>query len=272
MMNLNTSAKQFYTETYDTWMTDWPGEVDFYRELVSEEMQDKPGIILDVACGTGRIGLRLAEDENFVVGLDRSPDMLAIARHKSAGNDRISWVEGDMRSFELDKRFDLAMIPSHSFQNLNFADDQAACLACIWKHLKPGGLLVVHLDHMNAGNMRWLGEISGGKGGVFEEEGQFKHPRTGVLISTSAAWSYEPASQTAIQQTIWEEIDPDEKPARRWKSDAIRLHCVFRFEMEHLLRRCGYEVEHVHGDFHRQELRDDSPHMVWLARRPKKHQ
>ena len=146
----NIEARQFYAETYDAWMSDWAGEMDFYRGLAAEEVKCKEGIVLDVACGTGRIGLRLAEDGIFVIGLDRSPDMLAIARQKSANMDRIGWVEGDMRSFDLDKIFDLVVIPSHSFQNLNTAADQAACIECIWRHLKPGGLLIVHLDHMNA--------------------------------------------------------------------------------------------------------------------------
>src|SRR5210317_1287949 len=124
--------------------------------------------------------------------------MLAIARGKSSSNDRINWVEGDMRFLALDKVFDLALIPSHSFQNLNTPDDQAVCLENIWRYLKPGGLLVVHLDHMNGENMKWLGEISGGKGGIFEEGKSFKHPETGLLIKPSAAWSYEPPTQAAV--------------------------------------------------------------------------
>lgn len=271
-MNQNLSEWQFYAEIYDTWMSDWPGEIDFYRGLVAEEVQSKEGIILDVACGTGRIGLRLANEGTLVVGLDQSPEMLAIARQKSINTNCINWVEADMRSFALDKIFDLVMIPSHSFQNLNTAADQAACIECIWRHLKPGGLLMVHLDHMNAENMRWLGEISGEGRGRFEDEEPFKHPKTGSLIKTSIAWSYEPASQTATKQTIWEEIGVEGQSIKRWESGAVHLHCVFRFEMEHLLKRAGFEVERVYGDFNRQELRDDSPHMIWLARKPNEHQ
>lgn len=265
------NAQQFYAETYDVWMSDWSGEIDFYRELVAKEVSSKAGMILDVACGTGRIGLRLAEAGAAVVGLDRSPDMLAIARQKSAHLDRISWVEGDMRSFELDQLFDLVLIPSHSFQNLNSADDQAACIACIWRHLKPGGLLGIHLDHMNAENMKWLGAISGEESGVFGDEGQFKHPQTGLPIKTSGAWSYDPTSQTAIRQTIWEESDVDGKLIRRWETGPVHLHCVFRFEMEHLLKRAGFEVEQVYGGFERQALQNDSQHMIWLARKPNAH-
>lgn len=271
-MNQNISAQQFYAETYDVCMTDWSGEIDFYREVVSEEVKSKGGIVLDVACGTGRIGLRLAKEGTFVIGLDRSPEMLAIARQKSISMDCISWVEADMRAFELGKLFDLVVIPSHSFQNLNTADDQVACIECIWRHLKPGGLLAVHLDHMNDESMKWLGEISGEEKGVFEDNEPFQHPHTGLLIRTTSAWSYQPASQTATKQTIWEEIDTNGKPRRRWESGEVHLHCVFPFEMEHSLKRAGFEVEHVYGDFDKQELQDESPHMIWLARKPNENQ
>jgi ubiquinone/menaquinone biosynthesis C-methylase UbiE len=262
------NEQQFYAETYDVWMSDWAGEFDFYRELVAEEVKSREAMILDVACGTGRIGLRLAEAGAVVVGLDQSPYMLEIARRKGIHTARIRWVEGDMRSFELDKLFDLVLIPSHSFQNLNTANDQAACIEHIWRHLKPGGLLVVHLDHMNAENMRWLGAISGEESGVFADEGQFRHPQTGLLIKTSGAWSYEPTSQTATKQTIWEEVSVEGKTIRRWETGSVNFHCVFHFEMEHLLKRAGFEVEHVYGDFDRRVLQNDSQHMIWLARKP----
>jgi hypothetical protein len=42
--------------------------------------------------------------------------------------------------------------------------------------------------------------------------------------------------------------------------------------MEHLLKRVGFEVENVYGDFYRQKLQDDSPHMIWLARKLNEHQ
>jgi hypothetical protein len=120
--------------------------------------------------------------------------------------------------------------------------------------------------------MKWLGEISGDKRGVFEAEGQFRHPKTGLLIRTTGAWSYQPASQTATRQTIWEEISADGTPIRRWETGAVHWHCVFRCEMEHLPKRAGFEVEHIYGDFQRHELQDDSPHMIWLARKPNEHQ
>ena len=256
------SASEFYAQTYDDSVPDWPGEIDFYRELALK-VKSTGGTMLEVACGTGRVAIRLAQQEVKVVGLDISPAMLAVARQKSSALENMHWVQGDMRSFELSEQFELVIIPGHAFQNLNTPQDQVACLECIKRHLTPAGTLVVHLDHQDIG---WLGDLASGKGGVFEVAEQFRHPQTGRPIHTSRAWSYEPATQTAICQTIWEEIDENGQVVERWQKDPVRLHCVFRFEMEHLLRRVGYAVEAVWGDFFRNKLEDRSPNMVWVAR------
>jgi SAM-dependent methyltransferase len=224
--------------------------------------------MLEIACGTGRIAIRLARIGTNVVGLDLSSEMLEVARQKSAELDNIRWAEGDMRDFQLDEMFDLAIIPGHAFQNLNLPEDQVACLSCIKRHLNSGAVLVVHLDHMNIENMLWLGEISGEKGGVFKAAEEFKHPETGHQVRASRAWRYEPSTQSAIVQTAWEEIDTDGQVKNRTERAPIQLHCVFRLEMEHLLARVGYEVEAVYGDFFYHELQDNSPGMVWVARLP----
>jgi len=121
---------------------------------------------------------------------------------------------------------------------------------------------VVHLDHQD---FSWLGDLVGKKDGVFEPAEQFQHARTGHLIRTFRAWAYEPATQTAICTTTWEATAPDGQVLDRWKTDPVRLHCIFRFEMEHLLARVGFTVEDVYGDFFWNPLDDKSSNMLWIA-------
>ena len=45
------------------------------------------------------------------------------------------------------------------------------------------------------------------------------------------------------------------------------MHCAFRFELDHLLARTGFGARTVFGDFLRQELRDDSSEMIWVAQK-----
>jgi hypothetical protein len=54
--------------------------------------------------------------------------------------------------------------------------------------------------------------------------------------------------------------------ANSWQTAPARLHCVFRFEMEHLLARVGLAVDAVYGDFSRHPLENKSSDMIWVAR------
>jgi len=255
---------EFYAQTYDESVPDWPGEIDFYRGLASEVKQ-RGEALLEIACGTGRVAIRLAQDGVNTVGLDLSSNMLEVAREKSKGVSNIRWVQADMCAFDLGETFGLVVIPGHAFQNLNTAQEQVACLQCIYGHLLPGRRLVVHL---NPPDVSWLADLVREKGGVFEAAEQFHHARTGREIRAFRAWTYEPATQTALCTTAWEAVAPDGQVVDRWQTEPIRLHCVFRFEIEHLLGRVGFSVEAVYGDFFRQPLDDKSINMIWVAYRP----
>jgi SAM-dependent methyltransferase len=160
-------SDDYYAETYDEPVPDWPGEVDFYLGM-GADLKARGLAVLEIACGTGRIAIRLAQAGVETVGLDLSPTMLQIARRKSADLVNVRWVAGDMRSFELGTTFGLVIIPGHSFQNLNEPAEQVACLECVKRHLTPGRSLVLHLDHQD---VVWVGNLTRDKGGVFETAG-----------------------------------------------------------------------------------------------------
>jgi hypothetical protein len=47
---------------------------------------------------------------------------------------------------------------------------------------------------------------------------------------------------------------------------AFPFRYFFRYEVEHLLARCGFQVEETFGDFDRLTLQDRSPEMIFVAR------
>ena len=69
----------------------------------------EPGMdVLDVACGTGNATIPAAQAGARVTGLDFSPDLLEIARERSAdAMVEIEWVEGDAQELPFeDASFD----------------------------------------------------------------------------------------------------------------------------------------------------------------------
>ncbi len=80
----------------------------------------------------------------------------------------------------------------------------------------------------------------------------------------SKSWAYERATQTAILKMAWEILDANDAIIARYENEPLRLHCVFRNEMEHLARRVGFRVEAVYGDFARNDLGENSTDMIWV--------
>lgn len=102
--------------------------------------------ILDVACGTGALTRFVAKSIGLtgrVVGLDISPDMLAVARTittEGAQTAPIEWYEGNVNSLPFENEtFDLVFCAF----GLMFFPDQIAALREMRRVLKPDGRIAL---------------------------------------------------------------------------------------------------------------------------------
>ena len=68
------SPEQISAELYDASVSDWDGEIDFHRELAIE-VKSHGQSVLEVACGTGRVSLHLAQEGVNIVGTDRDEEL-----------------------------------------------------------------------------------------------------------------------------------------------------------------------------------------------------
>jgi len=100
--------------------------------------------ILELACGTGRIAVALAQVGFNVTGIDNAEGMLREARRKSAeAGVEVEWVKADMRDFDLGKAFSLIILPFNTLCHLLDLGDFEACLASVRNHLAPNGRFVI---------------------------------------------------------------------------------------------------------------------------------
>jgi arsenite methyltransferase len=114
------------------------------RSLVRSALAAQPGErVLDVGCGPGFYCAELLEEvgaDGSVVGLDASPQMLALAERRCAGHDNVELREADATSLPVDDEgFDGAVC----VQVLEYVEDVGAALAEIHRALRPGGRAVI---------------------------------------------------------------------------------------------------------------------------------
>jgi SAM-dependent methyltransferase len=103
---------------------------------------DRPA--LELAIGTGRVALPLAERGVAVSGIELSEAMVAQLRAKPGG-DAIPVAIGDMATTRVDGRFGLVYLVFNTLVNLTSQDAQVACFENAAAHLEPGGRFVVEV-------------------------------------------------------------------------------------------------------------------------------
>ena len=238
-------------------------DVAFYVE----EARRAGSPVLELACGTGRVLLPVAEAGLTVVGMDSATAMLAIAREKigtlpEATQQRIELVEGDMCSFSLDRRFKLIMIPARSFLHLMTPADQRQALGCIRDHLADDGRLVLNIFDPR---LETIAAHLGTLGTALKRLREFTHPETGRRVVVWEARHYDPAQQILEEERIFEELDADGKVVAKTYAP-LRLRWVYRYEMQHLLELSGFAIEALYGSFERGPFRHGGE-QIWVARR-----
>lgn len=122
-------------------------EARVYGRIFESNAVSRTAGILEVACGTGQIGRRLARAGWRVSGLDDSPDMLAfLAEQATRDGVLVATILGDMAGFECTARFGAAFNPMSSFRLLKSDAEADAHLACMAEVLLPGAVYVLDLE------------------------------------------------------------------------------------------------------------------------------
>ena len=240
-------------------------DIAFYVDAAKEA----GGPVLEVGCGTGRVLIPSAQAGVDVVGLDLSPHMLAVCRerlwHERADvQARVQLVQADMRRFDLPRTFTLATIPFRPFQHLVTVEDQIACLESIRRHLVDDGRLI--LDLFNP----WLDALVNREiGQEYNDEPEFSTPDGRRVVRRHRTVAHDRFNQVNQFELIYYVTHPDGRQERLVHAFAMRY--VFRFEAEHLLARCGFEVEQLYAGFDKSPYGSQYPgELIFVARKTPK--
>jgi demethylmenaquinone methyltransferase/2-methoxy-6-polyprenyl-1,4-benzoquinol methylase len=130
--------------SYDRWgaVLSFGQDPRWRRFLVSRIEAGPTDTVLDVATGTAAVALELVRQKDcFVVGVDRTPEMLDEGRRRvalAAATRKVRLQEADARSLP----FDDGQFDALTFTYLlRYVDDPAATVAELARVLKPGGTI-----------------------------------------------------------------------------------------------------------------------------------
>jgi SAM-dependent methyltransferase len=253
---------------YDSFIADYYDEspivkgrlqdVAFYRDAA----RDFGDPVLELGCGTGRITMAMAQGGKRVTGLDLSERMLERAVRKRAAllteeRERVHLVQGDMAKFDLGEEFRLIIIPFRPLQHLLEVKQQMSCLECVRKHLAPGGRLILDVFQTDAERIHDPVHM---REQLVTEYSTADGRRVKITERVAA---FHRAEQINDVEMIFSVVHPGGRKERMLFAWPLRY--FFRYEVEHLLARCGFRVAAEYGNFDRTPILDDSPEMIFAA-------
>lgn len=209
------------------------------------------GSVLELACGTGRIAIPIAETGLSVVGIDVSDAYLSRARLKSAERGlNVTFERADIRRFDLRRLFRLVAFPFRSVAVLEADDDLRACFACARSHIEEGGIFVI--DAFNPSQ-------------VITRDGsttlRYQNPDGTGMVEVDVKRRFDSAGRTetsvfTFQQSRWS------APIRA----ELRLRMYTTTELSAALHANGFEVARHLGGYDESPYSESAPLQLLVAK------
>ena len=245
-------------------------DVTFYLGLAKTL---RPKSVLELACGTGRITVPLAQEgarSGFsVVGLDSEVHMLKQARDKArqisaAARKRLKLVNGDMRKWHDRGQFDLIVVPCASITHLLELQDQLDVWRRAFQNLAPGGRFVVETTVPNFS--AYVDSFANPPRTLVEIDRDVTDESRKIRLVRRRTVTYLPYEQRAQIRFLYEKYH--RKSLIECYIDDFESHVYFPRELRLLFLHTGFEIEDVFGDYNRRPLRASSQLMIMIGRKP----
>ena len=221
----------------------------------------RPQRILELAVGTARAAIPLAQAGHRVVGVDYAPDMLAIARRKRDAvgltDEQLLLMKADVRRLNLHDKFDRVMIVFNTFLGFTTLEQQDRVLQVVRKHLRPTGRF--WLDIFNPD----LSLLSQARSHDLDAS-VFHVPRYDRTVFRSVDVRRDMARQWMEVTFNYRWFDPHGRQRR--EKTVFEMTVIYPRELRLLLERNGFAIDELWGDYDGSVLKAGSPRMIASCR------
>ncbi len=252
---MTAEARPELPELYDLDCGEFADDLLFYENLARRG----DGPVLELGTGTGRAAIPLARAGFDVWGIDSSEAMLDHARSKAGDGENPHFISGDMRDFQLDRKFDLIFAGLGAFHHLLTSNDQLACLRCVANHLAPNGLFVCDLRPLL--HEDW----EAGESAPLLHDWTRSHPRTDETVTKLRSVRADTALQIKRTTLIYDIFLAESDGAVRRITAEVDVRFTTRYEMKELLHHAGLTLDGIYGDFDLSPYDNDSEYMITVA-------
>lgn len=224
-------------------------DLQFYKRWLPKSKDTR---ILELCCGTGRLTLPIARDGYDISGVDYTSSMLDQAKIKaSEAGLEINFIEADIRTLNLQEKYDLIFIPFNSIHHLYKNEDLFKTFNVVKNHLKEGGLFL--LDCFNP-NIQYIVE-----GEKKQQEIATYTTEDGREILIKQTMRYE--NKTQINRIRWHYFINGEFNSIQ----NLDMRMFFPQELDSYLECSGFNILHKYGGFEEEVFNDNSEKQVFVC-------
>lgn len=212
---------------------DYVALAEYLGNEIRNNEKSKTSLVLDLACGTGKLTLLLREQGYDMTGVDLSEDMLSVARSEcfDKGISDVLWLCQDMREFELYGTVDACVCSLDSINYLTKISDVKKCFSLVYNYLIPEGVFVFDINTPHR-----FKNVYGNNDYVLENDGSL------------CAWQNEYNEKTG-KCNFYLTVFTENNDGTYDRSDEVQTEkCYSRRQIEKALIDTGFEILGVYGD------------------------
>ncbi len=234
---------------------DYKKWADLIEKCFDKFLGTRPELVLDLACGTGRMTRELSARGYDMIGVDASEDMLSEAMYSYASRG-ILYLLQDMRSFELYGTVGAVVCCLDSVNYLLSEEDLKKTFANVHNYLDPDGLFIFDVNTPYK-----FENIYSDNAYILEDEDE-----NGAIY---CGWQNEYDRESGICDFYLSLFEEDEDGAYIRSDEHQRERCYTLMQIRDALAACGLELVDIYADYELSAPTDTSERW-YIAARAKK--
>ena len=255
-MSSQISNKSIYDrpQLYDDLMWWKKDDIEFWESIIDKI---KPDRVLELCCGTGRLGIPIIQKGIDYYGVDISQSFIDFFHQKiiNSDYDKGKITRCDIRNINLNQSFDLIIFGFNSLAHLIQDQDVTNCLNHLRSHMSNHSLLVIDIF---VPKVEFLYNDPKVRSHIMDFIDSEKKLECQLFESTD----YD--SKTEINHITWNILNMSGENQMRYN---FEMRMFFPDTLNKLLVDSKYQISNFYGDYHRTKFNEDSEKQILLCKK-----